>query len=182
MEICFVSQEDSQAILDIYAYYVENSVFTFEYDVPTIEEFTKRIENTTRKYPYIVAKEDNTIVGYAYASGYRARAAYQWGVELSIYLNPKIQHQGIGTKLYSVLLNMLKELGYFRAYACITIPNPTSIAFHQKFNFKEIGVFHKCGYKHEQWLDVIWLELNLQDGEPQPIRPIEMIKNKKISI
>lgn len=180
MEIRFVNSTDSQAILDIYAYYVENTVYTFEYDVPSLTEFGERIEKISKDMPYLVAIENNEVIGYAYASKYRGRAAYQWDVELSIYLRQGIGGRGVGTMLYAQLLDMLKDLRYQRAYACITVPNPASISFHRKFNFKEIGVFHKCGYKNKQWLDVMWMEIFLRnDSHPNSVESVKTLTNKE---
>lgn len=94
-----------------------------------------------------------------------------------------VQHHGIGSKLYNVLLELLRKLGYQRVYACITVPNPASIAFHKKFKFNEIGIFYQCGYKHQQWLDVMWMELSIgQEEHPKPIKSIRTMKNKDIFV
>ena len=174
MEIRLVKKEDAKGILAIYAPYVENTTITFEYDVPLIEDFSKRIEDISDSMPYFVAIENNTIIGYCYATKYRARAAYQWAVELSIYIDKAYARKQIGTILYTVLLDTLKKLGYHQAYACITMPNTSSINFHKKFNFKEIGIFHQCGYKYNQWLDTLWMEYKLQEYNEQVQSPISI--------
>lgn len=175
MKIQFVEKDDYQQILHIYQPYIEKTAITFEYDVPSIEEFSKRIDDIKKDLPYLVVKDENKVLGYAYASHYRGRQAFAWDVELSIYLDENITHQGIGTQLYDELMSLLKKQGYFRAYACITYPHPMSISFHQKYGFKMIGIFHQAGYKFDQWLDVAWMEYSIQDGVPKPIKKIDEV-------
>lgn len=109
-----------------------------------------------------MAIENDKIIGYAYAGAYRERAAYDWVVELSIYLDENERQHGAGSALYQKLLTALSVLNYQRAYACITYPNPASVAFHKKFGFEQIGLFPKAGYKFEQWYGIVWLERSLQ--------------------
>lgn len=181
MKIRLATLNDCKQILNIYKPYVEQTSITFEYIVPTIEEFEQRFNNISSFYPYLVAVENDKVIGYAYASRYRLREAYNWGVELSIYLDSQVHHQGIGTKLYSSLLNILKIQGFFKAYACITYPNPMSINFHEKYGFNHIGMFPKTGYKFDKWLDTAWLELDLQDSNvPKPIITIKELSKEAI--
>lgn len=183
MEIRMVETKDAKEILDIYAPYVQETTITFEYEVPTLAEFTKRIVQISKTMPYLVALEDGKIVGYGYASKYRQRKAYDWSVELSIYVDRQHKHLGIGTKIYDHLFFLLKELGYCRGYACITYPNPASEAFHSTYGFKKIGVFHKAGYKFDTWLDVLWMEYDLNPDnhnihEPYSIKQYYQKKDK----
>lgn len=177
MNIRLAKIEDAQAILDIYRPYVLNTNITFEYEVPSIDEFKSRIEQTLKKYPYLVAVEKNKIVGYAYAGSYKNRAAYDWGCELSIYVDENYHHQGIGKKLYDKLIQLLKEMNYQILYACITYPNDKSIAFHKQYGFKQIAYFEKCGYKFNQWADMVWLEKRIADaGDVKKIKNINEVK------
>lgn len=162
MEFRLAKKSDAKRLLEIYKPYVEKTAITFEYEVPTIAEFEKRIEKIGSRYPYIVAIENDKIIGYAYAGAYRERAAYDWVVELSIYLDENERQHGAGSALYQKLLTSLSVLNYQRAYACITYPNPASVAFHKKFGFEQIGLFPKAGYKFEQWYGIVWLERSLQ--------------------
>ena len=122
---------DAQAIQAIYAPYVEKTAITFEYEVPSVQEFEKRISNTIERYPYLVAEEDGQVLGYAYASTYYARTAYDWTTELSIYLNEDARGRGLGSQLYGALEEELEKRGFLRFLACIAVPNEASIAMHE---------------------------------------------------
>lgn len=165
MEIRYARVSDAQACLEIYTPYVLNTAITFELEVPTLKAFETRIQKISTEFPYLVACENGEILGYAYASRYRERKAYDWVVELSIYVNKNAQAQGLGTALYHTLLSALTKLHYQRAYACITYPNDQSIQFHEKLGFEPIGQFKKSGYKFEKWFDILWMELALQESE-----------------
>ncbi|MBS5114977.1 MAG: N-acetyltransferase [Erysipelotrichaceae bacterium] len=158
--------DDAKELLDIYTPYVINTDITFEYDVPSLDVFKNRMATVLKKFPYLVAlNEDEKIIGYAYASEYRSRQAYQYVCELSIYIDQAYRHQHVGTLLYRRLIEILKELHYQKVYACITYPNEDSIAFHEKLGFSQIGYFKECGFKHDHWLDMVWLEkrINLKE-------------------
>lgn len=157
--------DDTAAILQIYAYYVKNTAITFEYEVPTCEEFQGRIEKMLRRYPYLVAERDGRILGYAYAGRFVGRAAYDWSVELTIYLDPAAKKCGLGRKLYEVMEIALKEMGILNLYACIGYPevedeylNRNSAQFHEHLGFKTVGLFQNCGYKFNRWYHMIWME------------------------
>lgn len=119
---------DAQAIQTIYAPYVEKTAITFEYEVPSVQEFEKRISKTLEKYPYLVAEENGQVLGYAYASTYYARTAYDWTTELSIYLHEDARGRGFGSQLYDALEEELEKRGFLRFLACIAVPNEASIA------------------------------------------------------
>ncbi|MCL2112844.1 MAG: N-acetyltransferase family protein [Streptococcaceae bacterium] len=173
MKFRLATTADATELLKIYKPYVEKTAITFEYEVPTVEDFAQRIEKTASIFPYLLATENDKIVGYAYAGRYRERAAYDWVVELSIYLDENERHHGTGTILYEKLLTALSLLNYQRAYACITYPNPASIAFHEKFGFETIGIFQKSGYKFGEWYGIQWMDLSLQKDEQ--VQPIKLI-------
>lgn len=156
---------DAKALLAIYTPYVEQTAITFEYDVPTLEEFTSRIQTTLRKFPYIIAEEDNEILGYAYASPFKERAAYGWSVETSIYVKQNQRQKGIGRLLYDRLEKILKKQGVLNVNACIGYPQiedeyltQDSVRFHEKLGYSMVGTFHKCGYKFGRWYDMVWME------------------------
>lgn len=150
--------EDLPAILKIYAPYVLNTTFTFEYTVPTYEEFSARFTEITRQFPWLVWEEDEKVLGYAYASAPFTRAAYQWCAEPSIYLAPEAQGRGIGKQLYLNLEKLLRQQGYRVLYAIITQENQASLAFHKKLGYTQIAQFPGCGWKFHRWLDVVWME------------------------
>lgn len=157
-KIRLVGMSDVEQIIKIYAPYVENTIVSFESEVPTIKEMRERIRNICEKYPYLVYLSDNQIVAYAYASKYRDRAAYCYDVEISVYSLPEYHGKGIAHKLYECLFAILREQGFYNAYAGCSLPNEKSINFHKKFGFTCIGVYHNVGYKFGSWHDVMWLE------------------------
>lgn len=157
--------QDAKQILDIYSYYVKNTAVTFEYDVPSLQEFQKRMEKTLKTYPYLVARKEEQILGYAYASPFHERAAYHWNVEMSIYVKHDCRQNGIGKKLYLVLENILKTQNITNLNACIALPrektqylSDDSIKFHQHLGYSQVGQFHQSGYKFQQWFDIVWME------------------------
>ena len=162
MNIRLATPSDAATLLAIYAPYVENTAITFEYEVPTIEDFANRIEKTLEKYPYLVAEEDGLILGYAYASTYYARAAYDWAVELSVYVSQDARGKGVGSKLYDELEDLLDQMGYMHFLACISLPNEDSIAFHTKRGYQQVAHFPKIGYKFNRWHDIVWLQKSLE--------------------
>ena len=157
------------ALLSIYAPYVQDTAVSFEYDIPSLPEFQSRIRTISEEYPYLVCELDQNIVGYAYAHRHMERAAYQWNVEVSIYLLPQVQRRQIGTALYTALLEILKLQGLQTAISCITLPNDASLALHKSFGFTEIGVLRNAGYKFDAWRDVIWLQKALHE-HPVPVQ------------
>ncbi|BDD38823.1 GNAT family N-acetyltransferase [Streptococcus ruminantium] len=161
IEIRSVQLSDVEELVAIYAPYVEETVITFETQVPTATEFADRIEKILEKFPYLVAEEEGRILGYAYASTYYPRAAYDWTVELSIYISQKARGQGIGNLLYSHLEKELIARGFKNFLACISLPNPASLALHEKMGYKQVAHLKKVGYKFGNWHDIVWLQKSL---------------------
>ena len=160
-----VKETDAKAIQAIYAPYVEQTAVTFEYNVPSEEEFRRRIETVMQKYPWIVAETDRRIVGYAYASAFKPRDAYQWAVETSIYVDSGMKHCGIGRQLHEALEQRLKAQGILNMNACISFIEPEdeyltqdSIRFHEQLGYRRVAHFHQCGKKFGRWYDMIWME------------------------
>lgn len=152
---------DAANLVAIYAPYVEKTAITFETQVPTVEDFENRIKKTMEKFPYLVAIEEGQIVGYAYASTYYARAAYDWTVELSVYVQKEARGKGVGTLLYTALEQELTARGFKNFLACIALPNPASIALHEKRGYEQVAHFKKVGYKFGTWHDIVWLQKSL---------------------
>ena len=153
---------DASDILRIYAPIITDTCISFETEVPSIAEIKERIDKTTKNYPYLVCEIDNKIVGYAYGSKHRERAAYKYSTDVSVYVDSEYHRQGIGSALYQKLLNMLREQGVYTAYAGITLPNEKSIGLHKAMGFREVGIYHNVGYKLDTWLSVLWMEKPLQ--------------------
>lgn len=156
---------DVAQILDIYAFYVESTAITFEYDVPTREEFEERLTTTLRHYPYLVVEDGNVVQGYAYAGPLNNRAAYGHSCETSIYVRHDARMRGFGRALYDELERRLRGVGICNLYACIASPvdideylSGDSELFHARLGYTKVGTFHKCGYKFGRWYDVIWME------------------------
>jgi len=162
--------DDAKRLLEIYAYYVKNTAITFEYDVPSLEEFRNRIANTLRKYPYLILEDEGIIQGYAYAGAFVGRAAYDHSCEMTIYLDRNSKGRGYGRALYEALEQALKGMGILNLYACIGDPvvedeylTRNSEQFHQHLGFSKVGTFHKCGYKFNHWYNMIWMEKIIGD-------------------
>jgi L-amino acid N-acyltransferase YncA len=170
-EIRLINETDTQAVLDIYKYYVDHTIISFEYEVPTNEEYIERIKTNTDKYSWLVCLCNNKIVGFAYGSAHRCRTAYQWSPESTIYLAPDFQTKGIGRILYETLFSLLKVQGYYNVFAGVALPNEKSIGFHKALGFEEIGIFKKIGYKHGNWHDTHWFQLHLTEHIFNPTTP-----------
>ena len=165
-----VRPEDAAALAGIYRPYVEKTAVSFEYEAPDTEEFRRRIGEITKKYPYIVAIKDGTPVGYAYASVFKARAAYDRCAEVSVYLKEDCRGQGIGSFLYAVLERKLRAQGIKHAYACITYPDrgedetvtKDSVNFHYALGYSLCAYFRDCGYKFGRNYSMVWMEKTLR--------------------
>ncbi|MCR5255487.1 MAG: GNAT family N-acetyltransferase [Acetatifactor sp.] len=177
MLIRTATSEDADKLLNIYSYYVLNTAITFEYEVPSLEEFKGRIENTLKKYPYLVAEENGQILGYAYAGAFKGRAAYDWSVETSIYVSKDARRNHIGSALLDRLEETLKKQNILNVNACIGVPREEedeyltfdSVRFHEKKGYKAVGTFHECGYKFDRWYNMIWMEKMIGEHlSPQP--------------
>lgn len=175
MKIRVATIEDAEEIRAIYAPYVINTAVTFDYDVPTTEEFQRRIGNTLNTYPYLVAMENDSIAGYAYANPFHSREAYKHSAELSIYVKEDERGKGIGQELYLKLEEMLSKQNVYLVHACISVPEGQdehltndSEAFHKKMGFKTVGKHELCGYKFGKWYSVIWMDKVIQERKPTP--------------
>ena len=165
IEIRTATPFDAEELLGIYSYYVINTAVTYEIEVPSAEDFRRRIEKTLKKYPYIVAERDGRITGYAYAGVFKDRAAYERSAETSIYVDVNEKRHGTGTALYRELEKRLADMGVRNAYACIASTdnddeylNHDSIRFHEKQGYTLAGTFHKCAEKFGREYDMVWME------------------------
>ena len=156
--IRIATPEDIPAILRIYGPYVENTTHSFEYTVPTLEQFRQRFADITEILPWLVWESEGQVLGYAYASLPFHRAAYRWSCEVSIYVAPEAQGKGIGRKLYAALETILFRLGYRVIYSVITDENHGSISFHEKVGYRHVAAMPGCGFKFGKQLGIIWME------------------------
>lgn len=172
--------EDAAALVNIYGSYVTDTAITYEYVIPSVEEFAKRMETILQKYPYLVAEKDGEIVGYAYADAFHERAAYGWSVETSIYLAPNRKRMGIGKCLYDELERILKLQKIIKLIACIAYPEQNdeyltqdSVRFHEHLGYQMAGILKNSGYKFHRWYHTVWMDKWI--GEPveqqEPIIP-----------
>lgn len=166
---------DAEALSEIYAPYVAETAISFELAVPTAEEFSERIKKTLEKYPYLVAESEGEAVGYAYASAFKERAAYDRAAELSIYVKRGFSGIGIGRTLYAALENALRKQNILNAYACIAYAEREdeylmrgSAVFHEKCGYEKVAHFHNCGFKFGRWYDMIWMEKYLGEHTNNP--------------
>lgn len=170
MEIRLANENDAQAIRKIYEPYVTDTAVTFEYEVPSVDEFKRRINNTLEKYPYLVLIEDGVIVGYAYAGAFRTREAYKHSAELSVYLDMNCRRKGYGSYLYQKLQEILYKQNIYTIHACITnkdgsdehVTNDSEL-FHSRMGFEFAGKHKNCGYKFGKWYNIIWMDKVLRD-------------------
>jgi phosphinothricin acetyltransferase len=183
--IRFATLADAPDILAIYGSYIQETTITFEYEVPTVAEFTDRIRTIQQQLPYLVAETDGRVVGYAYASRHNERMAYQWSANVSVYIHPDSHRQGIARQLYTRLFDLLRQQGYYNVYAGITLPNLKSEGLHLAMGFGLVGVYTNVGYKFGAWHDVAWLQMALRPYELNPSPPIsttELIRKQIISL
>lgn len=172
--------DDAEALARIYAYYVEHTAITFEYEAPDAAEMNARREKILKHYPYLVAEQAGRAVGYAYAHEFYGRAAYAWSVEASIYIASDARGQGLGRKLYDALERALRVMGVLNINACIAVPRTAddpyltdgSLAFHKRLGYQMVGTFHQSGCKFGRWYDVAWMEKMIGEHRepPTPIR------------
>lgn len=169
-EIRFVKKEDINDLLNIYSYYVLNTAISFDIPAPTKDFFINLINDLFGKYPFLVALDNNKIVGYAYTHPYIKREAYNHGAEITIYIDPNYKKNGLGKKLYSILENISVKQNIIRLYACVGVTdkpdeylNNNSFEFHKHLGYKQIACFKESGYKFNKLYDMVWLEKQIAD-------------------
>jgi len=173
--IRMATADDAAAVRAIYAPFVETTAVTFEAEVPPVAEMAERIRTVIPRFPWLVAERDGVVVGYAYASTWRSRAAYRWAVETTVYLRDDARGQGLGRALYGPLLACLRLQGLRLALGGITLPNAVSIALHEAFGFRAVSVYRACGHKLGAWHDVGMWELELAPrADANPAEPLDV--------
>ncbi len=180
--------EDAAALADIYAYYVLNTAITYEYKVPSVEEFAGRISRVLEKYPYLIAQRGDEVLGYAYAGTFIARSAADWDVEVSVYIKNSAKGLGLGRRLYGALENILREQGIVNLAAAIAAPNGdedeyltrNSLDFHRRMGYEFVGEFKKNGHKFGRWYNLVWMEKHLSEHLPEQPRPKTLAEVREI--
>lgn len=165
---------DAGPVAAIYAPNVTGSIISFESEPPDAEEMRRRIEGTLERYPWLVCERGGRVLGYAYAGAHGSRAAYQWSVDVSVYVHGEAHRTGVGRALYTSLFAALRLQGFYNAFAGATLPNPGSVGLHEAMGFRPVGVYRKVGYKMGAWHDVGWWHLPLRERVPDPAPPADL--------
>ena len=175
--ISLACKDDIPGMLEIYRPIVEGSHTSFEYAVPAEEVFSNRVLSVLEKFPWIVYREGDKVIGYAYAGQLRGRPAYSWSSELSVYVHEAYQGMGLGRNLYKCLIDLLKWQGVRNFYGVIALPNDNSERFHLKLGFEKVSVMPAAGFK-KRWVDLAWYLLRSDDdSEPAPLRSMEELRS-----
>jgi L-amino acid N-acyltransferase YncA len=162
-----IRTSDIGTVTSIYNHYIENSIVTFEEEPLSPDIMGKRIEVVHENYPWIVYGENGNVLGYAYASRFRERAAYRYSAGITVYVDRNHTGKGIGTGLYKELLHQVNRLELKAVYGCIALPNPGSVRLHEKFGFSKVAHLTNVGFKFGRWLDVGYWELQLGEKDPE---------------
>jgi len=173
---------DTESILKIYAPYIENTSYTFETEVPTIESFKERISHYQESWPWLVCEIGGVVAGYAYGSRHRERVAYQWSVECSVYVHDNYQRRGVARALYTALINILKLQGFRNLYAVINLPNDKSVSFHEQLGFEYFATYKNVGYKLGRWKNVGWWQLQVNEYSMEPEPPLKFLEMDKTNV
>ena len=170
--IRLATPEDGARLAAIYAPAVANSGISFELEAPDAAEMARRVGYVSARTPWLVCERRGVVAGYAYAARFRERAAYDWSVEVSAYVDAEHHRSGVARALYTSLFAALAVQGFHNAYAGVALPNDASIAFHERMGFTPVGTYHKVGYKLGSWRDVRWFERTIipHVGDPRPPR------------
>jgi phosphinothricin acetyltransferase len=166
------SEKDGEAVAAIYAPIVRDTAISFEVEPPAPAEMARRIAKALETHPWLVAEREGQVVGYAYASKHRERAAYRWSADVSAYVAERARRSGVARAHYERLIAILKVQGFHSAYAGIALPNDASVGLHQAVGFKPIGVYKDVGFKLGQWRDKGWWHLQLSHDTGTPPEPI----------
>lgn len=169
---------DARGVAEIYAPVVAGTPISFETEVPTAREMERRIASVLTFAPWLVCADGERVLGYAYASRHRERAAYRWCVDVSVYVRDGCRRSGMGRALYTSLFELLRLQGFYAAHAGATLPNAASVGLHESLGFRPVGVYPRVGFKMGAWHDVGWWQLELRErsGEPGPTSSVEALQ------
>jgi L-amino acid N-acyltransferase YncA len=172
--IRLASVADAEAIAAIYRPVVESTAISFETLAPDRDEMARRLTDTLASHPWVVCDVNGRLAGYAYATRHRVRAAYQWSVDTSVYVDEAWRRSGVGRGLYRSLFAILAAQGFFNAFAGIALPNAASVALHEAVGFEPLGVYRRVGFKFGAWRDVGWWQLALRAHDASPDAPLSL--------
>ncbi len=172
INIRIAKPEDAAAMLAIYAPYIANTSFTFETEIPSVENFAQRISQYLQQWPWLVCECDGVVAGYAYATRHRERKAYQWCTESSVYIHDDFHRKGIAAALYKALFEILQKQGFHNVYAVINLPNDPSVALHENLGFQWFATYEKVGFKLGRWKNVGWWRLVINEFIQEPPDPV----------
>ncbi len=172
--IRLATERDAEQIAAIYAPNVTDTIISFELEPPSADEMRRRIEVTLKRYPWLVYERRGRVLGYAYAGAHGSRAAYQWSVDVSVYVHEDARRTGVGRALYASLFAALELQGFYNAYAGASLPNPGSIGLHESVGFRRVGVYRGVGYKLGAWHDVVWWHRPLRERLADPDPPADL--------
>ncbi len=172
--IRLATERDAGPVAAVYAPNVTGTVISFESEPPDANEMRRRIGATLERYPWLVCKRQGRVLGYAYAGAHGSRAAYQWSVDVSVYVHGEAHRTGVGRALYTSLFAVLDLQGFYNAFAGATLPNPASVGLHEAMGFRPVGVYRGTGYKMGAWHDVGWWHLALRERIPDPAPPADL--------
>ena len=181
-QIRLASREDTAGMLQIYTPIIHHTATSFEYDIPTVPAFWLRIQQVLKEAPWLICEDGSQVLGYAYASSHRSRAAYQWNRELSVYVHSDHRRQGIASALYQSLITLLRFQGFVNALIGITLPNPASVRFHEQLGFELIGTYNDVGFKHGKFHSVGWWQMKISPKPPSTIRTLDALSRKEWTI
>ena len=165
------AERDAGACAAIYAPYVTDTVISLEERAPSAEDMARRIRETTKTHPWLVAEDASAVIGYAYAGSHRTRACYRWATDVAVYVSPASQRRGVGRTLYETLFPLLIAQGLRIACAGVTLPNDASVGLHEALGFRPVGVYRNIGFKRGAWRDVGWWQLELAGPNGSPPEP-----------
>ena len=171
INIRMATPEDAPAMLSIYEPYILNTAITFEYETISVEVMQKRMETVQKQFPWLVYEQEGKVVGYAYCSRFKERAAFDWDCECSVYIDEIAHRKGIATALYTELFDLVQKQGYYNIYALITYSHESSVSLHKKFGFTEVGVYQNTGYKMGKWWDLLVMEKRIHSFAETPVKP-----------
>jgi phosphinothricin acetyltransferase len=176
------TESDAPSVQAIYAPIVRDTIISFEYEAPPVDEMRRRIIKTLQRYPWLVCEHEpgGEMLGYAYAGPHSERAAYQWSADVSVYVSAQARRMGVGRALYAALFELLRRQNIVNVYAGIALPNAASVGLHEAMGMTPVGVYHQVGYKFGAWHDVGWWQMALVERPDVPMPPLTLAEARAL--